>query len=132
MMPRDNTISHPECFSIVTGMTSLSTGTKSIDECLGLLIRTSKGELLGDPAYGTNLMKYIYEPNDLILRDMVIEDLTTAIKNYETRIIVASSDIEVVIDKEYMYITINYLMKNTGTYETFTIYLLRGTYNASE
>lgn len=116
-----NSIRHPDSFSSRTGKTVISIDTKSINNCLKLLITTSKGELLGDPQFGSNLMKLIYEPNDTILQDMVTQDIIETISKYEPRITVTSSMINFNIDINTVYINIQYYVNNTGSYGDFSI-----------
>lgn len=124
-----NTISHPKCFDKNSGNTSISNDRVSIEQCLRLLLTTSRGELLGDPYYGTNLMTFVNEPNDLILRDEIIDDFVYSIKKYERRISVSEEDIIIDIDGKNVNIKINYKITQLGTYETFELSVLRGDYD---
>lgn len=124
-----NTISHPKCFDKNSGNTSISNDRISIEQCLRLLLTTSRGELLGDPYFGTNLMTFVNEPNDLILRDEIIDDFVYSIKKYERRISVSEEDIIIDIDGKNVNIKINYKITQLGTYETFELSVLRGDYD---
>lgn len=124
-----NTISHPKCFDKNSGNTSISNDRISIEQCLRLLLTTSIGELLGDPYFGTNLMTFVNEPNDLILRDEIIDDFVYSIKKYERRISVSEEDIIIDIDGKNVNIKINYKITQLGTYETFELSVLRGDYD---
>ena len=63
-----------------------------------LLLWSNKGELFGDPYYGTNLKRFLYDQNDVILRDLVIDDIYTAIKLFMPQITVERSDITLKTD----------------------------------
>ena len=58
-----------------------------------LLLWSNKGELFGDPYYGTNLKRYLFDQNDVILRDLVADDIYTAIKLFMPQITVDRKDI---------------------------------------
>ena len=124
-----NTISHPKCFDKNSGNTSISQDRISIEQCLRLLLTTSRGELLGDPYYGTNLMTFINEPNDLVLRDEIIDDFVYSIKKYEKRVRVSEEDIDVEADGKNVHIEIRYYISQLGVYETFELSVLRGDYD---
>ena len=48
-----------------------------------LILKTVTKEcLFGDPYYGTNLLRIIYEQNNILLRDIVVEEIYTAITTY--------------------------------------------------
>lgn len=87
-MVKRNTIVHPKCFNTITGRTQLNVMHQSIQQSLRLLITTTKGELLGDPEYGSNLSKFIYETNCNIQWTLIEDDLKEAINKYEKRIVV--------------------------------------------
>ena len=87
---------------------------------LKLLLETSKGELFGDPYFGTNLKKMIYDQNDIILKDLVIDDIYTAIKTFMPQIEVDRKDISAEVkpngNKAVLQVTMSAL--NKLTYET--------------
>lgn len=125
MASQQTTIKFPNITNIMSGKNVFVSGTESINICLGLLLRTSKGELLGDPQFGCNLMRYMHEPNDLVLQDLVREDILSAISLYEKRISVMSSGIEVTSDDNTVYVSISYTIIKTGTNGTFDLAMLR-------
>ena len=62
---------------------------------LKLLLASDKYSLLGDPYYGTNLKRLLFEQNNQILRDLVIDDIYTAIITFMPQIRVDRKDITV-------------------------------------
>lgn len=124
-MVGETTIKFPNITNLVSGKNLFSKNYESINECLGLLLRTSKGELLGDPQFGCNLMRYIYEPNDAILQDIAREDIVSAISKYEPRVTVNADDIEIYSENEKVYITISYYINSTGTTNSYELVMLR-------
>lgn len=127
-----STISHPKCFDLNSGKTSTSISNVSIEQSLRLLLTTAKGELLGDPFYGTNTLVYINEPNDLVLRDEIIDDYITAISTYEKRVTVGEEDIEIIQTDSKIDVSITYYMKELGKTGTFELSMLRGDYNGNQ
>lgn len=61
---------------------------------LKMLLWSEKGELFGDPYYGTGLKKYLYDQNDVVLIDILIDDIYTAITLFMPQIKVERSDIQ--------------------------------------
>lgn len=66
-------IAFPEMFNRT--VTNLVDDYDATLQNLKMLLWSEKGELFGDPYYGTGLKKYLYEQNDLILRDILIDDI---------------------------------------------------------
>lgn len=120
-----NSIKHPECFNIISGKTNIAEYHESIQESIKLLLLTNKGELLGDPQYGTNLIKHIHEPNTLILQDLLSDDISKVITKYEKRIRVSPNDITFTKENKKLYINIMYTVIRTNEASTFTLELLK-------
>lgn len=73
---------------------------------LTYLLQSYKKTMLGDPYFGTNLRKLIYESNNAILRDLVIDDIYTAINNFMPQIRVTRRDITVTSDGNKIMVNI--------------------------
>ena len=91
-----------------------------------LLLKSNKGELFGDPYYGTNLKRYLYDQNDVILRDLVADDLYTAIKLFMPQITVDRSDITIKSDtKGTITANIRAINKLDFSVDSYNIVLLQ-------
>ena len=120
------TIKFPEIFSIGAGNTQISTGLESINDSLYLLLTSSKGELFGDPYYGTNLMKETFEYNSAIHNEIIKNDIATAIAKYEKRISVSEDDINIVNYDNFVYITIHFKVITTNQTADYGITFAKG------
>lgn len=98
--------SFPNIFS--TGSTKLKYDSDATKQNLKLLLMSTKQSLFGDPNYGTNIKKLIFEQNNTILRDIVIDDIYTNIKNFLPQIMVQRKDIELVAEGKILYVNIKY------------------------
>ena len=108
------TYSFPQMISRSLKKTQISTGNKSINECLGILLRTRPGELLGDPNYGCYLIERVFKYQGVIIDQLIKEDILNAVSKYEPRIKLNSDDIVLAADKNTMRIYIVYTIKETG------------------
>lgn len=73
---------------------------------LKLLLLSDKYSLFGDPYYGTNLKKLMFNQNNTVLADLVIDDIYTAITTFIPQIWVDRKDITVTSDKYNIYVNI--------------------------
>ena len=73
---------------------------------LTYLLQSYKKTMLGDPYFGTNLRKLFYESNNAILRDLVIDDIYSAINNFMPQIRVTRKDITVTSDRNLVMVNI--------------------------
>lgn len=88
-----NAVKFPEMISL--NQTQIVKDLDATKQNLGCLLHSHKRTLLGDPNFGINLRKLIYESNNDILRDLVVDDLYVAIKSFMPQIKVLRQDIEV-------------------------------------
>lgn len=73
---------------------------------LKLLLGSTKTGLFGDPYFGTNIKKLMFEQNNNVLRDIVIDEIFTVITTFMPQITIKRNDIEVVSNRETVYINI--------------------------
>ena len=57
---------------------------------LTYLLLTQKGERYYNDQFGTNLLKYIFEPNDLITHAEIIEDIKQDVKNFMPEVTISN------------------------------------------
>lgn len=62
------------------GMTEIT--KDQISSKLTYLLLTNKGERYYDPNYGTNLLKYVFEPNDQVTENDIENELREDVKKY--------------------------------------------------
>lgn len=73
---------------------------------LKLMLLSNKKSLLGDPYYGTNLKKLIFEQNNQVLKDLIIDDVYTSILTFMPQLVLSRNDITITSDKHKVYINI--------------------------
>lgn len=89
-----------------------SASTKTVSELeatsqnLKILLMSEKSSLFGDPYFGTNLKKLIFEQNNQVLRDIVIDDIYSAIATFLPQLKVNRKDIELNSDGTTLYVSI--------------------------
>jgi phage baseplate assembly protein W len=75
--------------------------TKAIRSDLMHLILTRKGERLYNPEFGTDLLKFIFEPNDSLTYSSMKLDIQSVVKKYIPNLEVNDIIIEIDEDNEY-------------------------------
>lgn len=117
------TFSFPQLVNRTTRKIELSKNTKSINECLGILLRTRPGELLGDPDYGCYLIDRVFRYNGILIESLIKEDIQNAVQKYEPRIELNSNDIYLEQDGRILKIYIQYTIKETGEVNDYNMEL---------
>lgn len=73
---------------------------------LTYLLLSAKRTLFGDPYFGVNLKKLIFDRNNVVIRDIVIDDIFTSITLFMPQIRVERKDITVESSGTSLYINI--------------------------
>ena len=94
-------INFPKMF--YTTSTRIVNGIEATQLNLQSLLLSEKGELLGDPYFGTRLKQYIFDQNNYVLRDILIDELYTAIATFMPQLIINRSDIKITQDRTALY-----------------------------
>ena len=93
---------------------------------LSLLLKSSKGELFGDPFFGTKLMELFYAQNNIVLEDLVVDEIYTAIIQFMPQLILTRKDIQITRDKLNLYVSISARNSLNQTTNMYNIKLVTG------
>ena len=107
---------------ITSNKTALVNDREATLQNLETLLLSSKYTLLGDPYFGSNLERLLYESNNVILQDIIIDDVFTVINNYMPQIRVIRNNITVTSDRNN--VTVNIRAQNMLDY-SFDEYSIR-------
>lgn len=66
------------------------------------LILTRKGQRLYNPDFGTNLLNYIFEPNDNITLSQIKDEITTVVKKYLPKLQINNISVQDSTDNDYV------------------------------
>lgn len=88
-----------------------------------LLLSSERDTLFGDPYYGCQLKKYLFEQSSSIVPDLLIDELYTAIKTFMPQVNISRKDITVYVAKTALYADIKYYYVRDNTSDLFTIKL---------
>lgn len=123
-------IRYPLTFDTVSGKTELDSTTISINRCIGLILLTGKGELLGDPDFGCRLYEMLFEQYSDVTEREIKTEIVESIRTYEKRITVSENNISIThiedTDRNAYKITISYVVKNSPKQQETTVYLEEG------
>lgn len=111
----------PNMLSTVT--TNLISDHEATASNTKLLLLSWKNTMLGDPFFGTNLKRFVYEQGSEMLRDLIIDDIHTSLAIFMPQLVVLRKNISVYIDKYDVYVDINCINTIDGINDLFTIKL---------
>ena len=117
-------INFPNIFNPGKVTVSLLKDKEATENNLKLLLKSGKGELFGDPNFGTNLYSLIYNQSNAILRDIIIDTIYTNILVYMPQLAIKRNDIEILFDNTNIKIKIKCLNKQDYTLNNYELVLL--------
>lgn len=88
-----------------------------------LMLSSWKTALFGDPYFGTNIKRFIHEQNNIILRDIIIDDIFVATQDFMPQIFLKREDIQITLKKGDVYCTLNCMNKVNNEVNLFEINL---------
>lgn len=117
-----NAVKFPDMISL--NQTNIIKDKDATEQNLISLLHSYKGTMFGDPYFGVSLRRLLYESNNDILRDLVIDDIFTAIGKFMPQIRVLRDDIEVNASQNTLVVTIRAQNLLDFNFDTYNIRLL--------
>lgn len=94
---------------------------------LKLLLQTKKGQRYYMSDYGTNLDKFIFQPEDGITQDEIIADLRESVRNYMPEIAITTVNFYTNVDDDYKDLSDNEIRVIIGFTYTDDVFSDNGT-----
>ena len=114
-------IKFPNMFSSTE--VQLAQDNEATRQNLTLILGSEKRELFGDPYFGANLKKLLYNQNDQILQNIIIDNIYTTILIFMPQILIRRRDIKIVQKKTELYAEINCYNSLTAENNLYSILL---------
>ena len=119
-----NSFSHPNMISSASGGFLSKDDKTLVKQNLRLILSTSRTELFGDPYFGTNIKRLMFDPNDIVLKDLVIDNIYLAIRMFVKEITVPRKNIMITQNKQMLVCSIKFMYNKDGTNDLFKINLI--------
>lgn len=88
-----------------------------------LLLSSEQQSLFGDPYFGSQLKKYLFEQRTSIVVDLLIDELYTTIVTFMPQVYLTRKDITIYSAKNQLFAEIKYYYTLDNTSDLFTIRL---------
>ena len=111
----------PDLFS--SARTNLYEDTTATLSNTRLLLGSFKKSLFGDPYFGSKIKDFVYEQNNIVLQDLIIDDIYVAIKQFMPQVSIQRKDITIKSKKDSLYAIINCINKLDNQPNMFQIEL---------
>lgn len=118
-----NSIKWPNMFNENNSSISLVSDKDAIKQSISLLLNTDRLSFFGDPYYGTLLKKSFFEPNTVVILDLLIDEIYTVIKTYIPQITLYRNNITINSYKDKIIADIHIIYNIDNTSDLYSIEL---------
>ncbi len=91
-----------------------------------LVLGSEKGEFISDPYFGVRIRSFMFDQNNHILKDIIIDEIYTQLKTFVPQIMVNRNDITINIERAKMTCNIKCVNRADFTLDTYNVVLLNG------
>lgn len=102
-------ISFPKIFK--SSSTLIVSDKDATAQNLHTLLGSEKGTLFGDPYFGVRLKRYMFDQNNVVLKDILIDEIYTQLCLFTPQISCKRSDIDVIYNKDGSLATLTATIK---------------------
>lgn len=120
-------IAFPEMFKGAS--TNLVEDNEATLSNMRLLLASWKKSLFGDPYFGTRLKTFIFEQNNVVLRDLIIDEIYVSLKQFMPQIDLKRKDIKIYSNGTGVYTAINCINKIDNQINLYEIELATAEYS---
>ena len=90
--------------SVYTNVTEdITSDINNID----LFFNSKKGELFGDPHFGTLIHSFLFDQNGVILKEVLLNEIYEEIRQYLPQLIIDRKNIDIKQIRDRLYLTLN-------------------------
>lgn len=101
---------------VITGEDAIKTNLKN-------LLLSEKGGLFGDPFFGVRLKRYMFDQNNYVLKDILIDEMYTQIALFMPQLYVERNDITIKRKRGKVVVNIRVRNRNNFTTNMYSIVL---------
>lgn len=118
-----NSISFPKMFNNTS--TNVVKDYDATLQDVKLLLCSEKGELFGDPFFGIRLKRYMFNQNNYVLRDILIDEIFTQLATFAPQLTVDRRDISIIQRGKTVYAKIKAINKVDFTTNMYELVLMQ-------
>jgi hypothetical protein len=102
-----------------TGFPEPGTDDRLIKDSLTQLLLTGTGERVMRPTVGTNIRRFVFEPNDELLSSLIRAEVSSAIARFEPRVTLLAVDM--FRQDANLVVTLSYVVNATQSVSTVSV-----------
>lgn len=104
----------------------LKSDHEAVGQNLRVLLGCEQGQMLDDPYFGINLKRYLFDQNNSVLKDILIDEIYTQVAIFMPQIRINRKDISITQSGIDLYCTIKATNMLDYTTDMYNIVLFQG------
>lgn len=113
----------PKMFTPTGAKQNMLSDKEAVRSNMLLLLSSERNTLFGDPYFGSQLHKWIFEQSDSLIVDLLIDEFYTTIKTFMPQVFLTRKDIQILVDNNNLLCKIHYYYVIDKTSDLFVIKL---------
>ncbi len=118
-------ISFPNMFRTTSTIVKTDSHEATYQNIL-LVLGAEKGDFVFDPYFGIRLRRYLFDQNNYILRDVIIDEIYTQLLIFMPQLLINRNDITINIERSKMTCNIKVTNRVNFVVDSYNIVLLSG------
>ena len=118
-------ISFPNMFKTTSTIVKTDSHDATYQNIL-LVLGAEKGDFVFDPYFGIRLRRYLFDQNNYILRDVIIDEIYTQLLIFMPQLLINRKDITINIERSKMTCNIKVTNRVNFVVDSYNIVLLSG------
>ena len=118
-------ISFPNMFKTTSTIVKTDSHDATYQNIL-LVLGAEKGDFVFDPYFGIRLRRYLFDQNNYILRDVIIDEIYTQLLIFMPQLLINREDITINIERSKMVCNIKVTNRVNFVVDSYNVVLLSG------
>lgn len=93
---------------------NIGTNLMTIESALKVLLLTQKGERLHDPDFGTNISRFVFQPDDSVLMSLIQQDIAQAVEKYAPYAVIQSLSVNRKLNQRSLAVEVRFITQYAG------------------
>lgn len=118
-------IGFPKMFGTTTSSNILVDKEATLNN-IKVLLGSEQGSLTVDPYFGIKLKRYLFDQNNSVLKDVIIDEIFSQLRTFIPQVFVERKNIDIIQDKGRLVATIKITNKMDFSQETYSLVIFQG------
>ena len=117
-------VGFPKMFGTTTSSNILVDKEATLNN-IKILLGSEQGSLTVDPYFGIKLKRYLFDQNNSVLKDIIIDEIYSQLRTFSPQVFINRKDIDIIQDKGNLVATIKITNKMDFSQENYSLVIFK-------